>query len=649
MTKPLLSVEGLSVSFPTNRGLVHALQSVDLAVAAGGAHALVGESGSGKSTVILALLGLLGSAEVKARSLSFDGVDLLRKAAELRGRRLAVVFQDPSSSLNPALTIGSQVTEPLRVHAGLSTREAEAEGVALLSEVGLPRPQALMAAYPHQLSGGMKQRAAIAMGLASKPDLLLLDEPTTALDVTVEAGILDLLAKLRRDRGLSLLLVSHNLGIVDRLCDNATVLYAGRVVERGSVSEVLNAPRHPYARGLLEALPKRRHKGMLSPIPGSLPDLTKTDPGCNFRTRCPFAGEGCDAPQAASGRTHQVYCHKAELTAILPWPAPPELPPRPEPQGRLLEIEKLRRSFGNLKAVNEVSVSIQKGEILGLVGESGCGKSTLGRLILRLVDADGGEVVFAGETVPDNPPLSFRRSAQIVLQNPDTALNPRHTVGQIIRRPLEHFGIARGADTDREVTRLLELVRLSPTFVSRYPHQLSGGEKQRVGIARALASRPEFIICDEAVSALDVSVQAAILNLLAELRLKLGLTLLFISHDIGVIEHLSDRIAVMYGGEIMELGPTEAVLDPPFHPYTEALLSAVPVIGSRRPRLQLRGSPGAIHDSTGCRFALRCHRHIAGLCDTAEPPWRDLGDGHGTRCHIAADELARLEAIPADA
>ena len=643
-TDALLDVQGLSVVFPTPRGPAHALQSVDLVVPRGGALALVGESGSGKSTVILALLGLLGRAEVGARRVAFDGTNLLAEAAALRGRRLSVVFQDPSSSLNPALTVGAQVAEPLLLHSKLGAAAAWARAIELLGEVGLPRPAVLVNAYPHQLSGGMKQRAAIAMALAAEPELLLLDEPTTALDVTVEAGILDLLMGLRTKRGLSLLLVSHNLGIVDRLCDTATVLYAGRVVEAGTVAGVLQVPRHPYARGLLAAVPRRNATGPLAPIPGNLPDMTSPDPGCNFRPRCPFAAKGCELPQVLTSSPHPVRCHRADDVAGEAWPMPALDQGRPEASGTLLRAESMSRSFGLVRAVNDVSLEIARGEVLGMVGESGCGKSTLGRLLLRLVPADTGALEYDGISVSDPPPLAFRRQAQIVFQNPDTALNPRQTVGEIVRRPLAHFGLARGAAADREVERLLALVRLPPGYASRFPHQLSGGEKQRVGIARALASRPEFIICDEAVSALDVSVQAAILNLLAELRRDLGLTLLFISHDIGVIGHISDRVAVMYGGTVMELGRTEAVMSPPFHPYTEALLSAVPVIGGQgQGRLHLPGEQGAIHTGPGCRFAPRCHRRIGPVCVEQAPPWRDMGGGHRVLCHIPADELVRVE------
>lgn len=646
-TTPLLDIQGLSVAFPTSRGRTHALQSVDLAVPRGGAMALVGESGSGKSTVILALLGLLGGGDIEAQCMSFDGIDLQTQAALLRGRRLSVVFQDPSSSLNPALTVGSQVTEPLLVHGRLSAVSARARGIELLGEVGLPRAATLMNVYPHQLSGGMKQRAAIAMALAAEPDMLLLDEPTTALDVTVEAGILDLLMRLREQRGLSLLLVSHNLGIVDRLCDDATVLYAGRVVETGPVSDVLRTPRHPYSRGLLAAVPRRDHTRPLAPIPGGLPDLTKPDKGCNFRPRCPFSAAGCDQPQVLAGTAHAVLCHRANDVADEPWPAPEAILAPPAAGGEMLRAEHLSKRFGPVQAVNDASLGIATGEVLGVVGESGCGKSTLGRLLLRLLPANGGTLVFDGETVSAEPGIAFRRRAQIIFQNPDTALNPRQTVGVILTRPLQHFGLARGALAAKEVARLLEMVRLPSSYARRFPHQLSGGEKQRVGIARALASRPDFIICDEAVSALDVSVQAAILNLLAELRRDLGLTLLFISHDIGVIGHISDRIAVLYGGTVMELGPAHSVLSPPFHPYTEALLSAVPVIGGgRSDRIQLPGEQGAIYSGPGCRFALRCHRRVGPICADQPPPWRELGSnagGHKIRCHIPAEDLVRVE------
>ncbi|WP_158639079.1 dipeptide ABC transporter ATP-binding protein [Elioraea rosea] len=671
---PLLSLDALSVTYATGRGPLAALQDVSLAIPKGGAMGLVGESGSGKSSVVLAILGLLGEgARVTAAAARFDGHDLFAEAPALRGRRIGVVFQDPSAALNPALTVGSQVAEPLVLHRGMSQEDAAARAVSLLSEVGLPRAEAVARAYPHQLSGGMKQRAVIAGALACEPDLLLLDEPTTALDVTVEAQILDLLEGLRKSRGLSLLLVSHNLGIVDRLCDDLTVLYAGRVVEQGPAEALLGVPSHPYTRGLLGALPRadRGRIGRLVPIPGGLPDLTQPDPGCNFRARCAFAEPACAAPQvlapvrSGADASRLARCHKAGENLI--WPVPDEAVRRHRGEGDiLLAAEGLSRSFAlggllgrlsfrngiprlapqaEVRAVDGVTLSVRAGEVLGLVGESGCGKTTLGRLVLRLIASDSGTLRFAGELVPDKPGAAFRRRAQIVFQNPDSSLNPRKTVAEIIRRPVTLFGIARGAEADAEVDRLLELVRLSPAYRGRYPHQLSGGEKQRIGIARALASRPDFLVCDEAVSALDVSVQAAVLNLLDDLRDRLGVAYLFISHDIGVIAHVADRIAVMYRGKVVEEGPARAVLAPPYHPYTEALLSAVPLVGSSgraAARIRLAGDVSSAAGAGGCPFAHRCPRRIGPVCDTVVPPVLEPKKGHRIACHLPLETLAAV-------
>jgi peptide/nickel transport system ATP-binding protein len=677
----LLEIEGLSVAYPTARGWLKALDDVSLSIPAGGVLGLVGESGSGKSSVVMALLGLLGaSARVRASRITFDGQDLLAAAALLRGRRIGVVFQDTSAVLNPALTIGQQVSEPWLVHLRLPRKEAWARATASLAEMGIARPAQVMNCYPHQLSGGMKQRVAIATTLATDPDLLLLDEPTTALDVTVEAQILDLLDRLRARRSLSMLLVSHNLAIVDRLCDQVAVLYAGRVMETGPAARVLDRPRHPYTKGLLAALPRPdlAHPGRLSSIAGSLPDLVLPDPGCNFRPRCAFAAVGCEQPQALRGQQHLARCHRDAETAALPWPgdavsagpASVETVPvarapasrtqvggRERGAGPLLQANGLSRRFttGGLLhrlsgrvgrevlAVDDVSLVVHAGEIVGLVGESGCGKSTLGRLLLRLISADSGMIRFKGTNIGERPDLAFRRSAQIVFQNPDTALNPRQTVGTILLRPLRRFGLAGGDATSGEIDRLLELVRLPPSYADRYPHQLSGGEKQRVGIARALATRPDFMVCDEAVSALDVSVQAAMLNLLSDLRDELGMAYLFISHDIGVIAHIADRVAVMYSGSLVEEGQVRDVLRPPYHPYTELLLRSVPVIGNRRAGVGEAWPITSADRATavsGCKFAKLCPRKLGPICDSAQPPWQEVDRDHRIRCHIPLSTLA---------
>ena len=654
-----LQVDALSVAYPTRAGLLQALDGVSLSIASGGVLGLVGESGSGKSTVVLALLGLLGpSARIQAQRLVFDGHDLLNGAPAMRGRRIGVVFQDTAAALNPALTIGAQVTEPMRVHLGTERRIAWQRGTELLAEMGIPRPAQVMQSYPHQLSGGMKQRVGIAAALASEPDLLLLDEPTTALDVTIEAQILSLLDELRSRRNLAMLLVSHNLGIVDRLCDTVSVLYAGRLVEAGTTGEVLHRPRHPYTKGLLAALPRpdRPHAGRLAPIKGNLPDLCAPDPGCNFRPRCAFASVGCERPQRLSGDRHQVSCHRVEAIADLPWPAEPAMAAAPAVatvplvEAHELSIrfdsggwlERLLGKTAGVVAVDRVSLTIRNGEVLGLVGESGCGKSTLGRLLLRLLPARSGTLRFAAAEVGARPDAHFRQRAQVVFQNSDTSLNPRQTVGVILGRAVRWFAIASiESEVATEVDRLLDLVRLPRAYAQRYPHQLSGGEKQRVGIARALASRPRFLVCDEAVSALDVSVQAAVLNLLRDLRDELGVTYLFISHDIGVIAHIADRVAVMYQGTIVEEGPVGDVLHPPYHPYTELLLSSVPLIGKRRGVVSTPAArPAPV--TGGCKFANRCARRVGSICDSVPPPLQPAGPNHAIRCHIPLPQLAAV-------
>jgi peptide/nickel transport system ATP-binding protein len=663
----LLAVDGLSVQYATPRGAVRALDDVSFAIPAGGALGLVGESGSGKSTVALALLDLLAAeATLTARAMQFDGTDLLARRRALRGDRISLVFQDPSQALNPAILVGRQIAEPLVRHRGLTPTAAFARAVELLAEVGIPRPADVAAAYPHQLSGGMKQRALIATALGCQPRLLVLDEPTTALDVTIEAQILDLLDDLRARRGLSLLFVSHNLGVIERLCDEVCVLYAGRVVERGATATLFADPRHPYTRGLLGSLPRptQGRLSRLTPIPGGFPDLIAPPPGCIFAERCGLAEPRCAAPQPliepAPG--HVARCWKAPtLDPVSTSDTPRNIAAVHRGGEQLLNAEDLTKRFHiggwfarrrpAVSAVDQVSIRVDAGEVVGLVGESGCGKSTLGRLLLRLVDPDAGSIHLAGADLAQASGKrlkALRKLAQMVFQNPDGSLNPRKTVRQILRRPIKLQGLARGAAADTRVDEILARVRLPVAYASRYPHQLSGGEKQRVSIARALATEPRFIVLDEATSALDVSVQAAVLNLLADLRDELGVAYLLISHDLSVVAHLADRICVMYRGALVEQGRADQVLAPPYHPYTEALLSAVPVVGDARRsagRVRLKGGVVTDRPIAGCRFHDRCPRFLGEICTTIDPPPVAAADGHTIRCHIPPHELAALPSV----
>ncbi|WP_054208754.1 dipeptide ABC transporter ATP-binding protein [Bosea vaviloviae] len=605
----MLEIDDLTVRYRTAGGEIEALSSVTLEARKGSTLALVGESGSGKSTIALAAMGLLpAEATVPLGRILFDGADILTMDAEarrqLRGSRIGLVFQDPFSVLNPSLRIGDQVGEGLVHHRGFTAERAFARAIELLDEVGIVKPEAVAKAYPHELSGGMRQRALIAGALASEPELLILDEPTTALDVTIEAQILDLLEDLRVRRGLTMVFISHNLGVVRRIADEVAVLYGGQIVEQGATEDVLQRPVHPYTKGLLAAIPRiGRRMARLAAIPGRLPDLRNPPAGCRFAPRCPFATDDSDKPQRLLPvGERMVRCSSAEALRETPWPVQQETVSAatgaaPTGSGPVVEVENLTKSFVlsrgalrwerwrpvrdtlSIKPVDDISLTIAPGEVVGLVGESGSGKTTLGRTILRLIEADSGLIRIAGETVSDKPQSALeamRRAAQIVFQNPDSSLNPRKTIRELLGRPIARFGLAPKSEIPKRVDELLDLIRLPAHYADRYAHQMSGGEKQRVGIARALATQPKFIVCDEPVSALDVSVQAAIVNLLADLRDRLGVAYLFISHDISVVAHLADRVAVMHHGKMVEIGPAEQIMQAPTHPYTIKLLSAVP-------------------------------------------------------------------------
>lgn len=659
-----LSVERLSVAYRAGGRDRAVLRDVSFRVGRGEAYGLVGESGCGKSTVALTAVRYLPRAgRITAGRVAMDGEDVTAldrdQLRRLRAQTVSMVYQDPGKALNPTLRIGKQVAEIFTL-AGASQAQAQERAAEMLRRVRISDPKRVMERYAHQLSGGMQQRIAIAMALAKDPALLILDEPTTGLDATVEAEVLDLIVHLRREFGTSILFISHNLAVVAKMCDRVGVLYAGMLVEEGPTAELFNAPRHPYTVALLRCLPRageRKDHNRLDTIPGTLPAPGARITGCPFADRCALADDLCrrELPQLIDLGGRFARCHYHERAASLPRQTPAEvkLPATRPDAAPVLKIDRLNKTFRSgdhaLRAVADVSLAIGTGETLGLVGESGSGKTTFARLLLGLLPPDEGGVV-ALDARPLPPLLEERaedqvKALQIVFQNPDSALNRAHSVRRIIGRALSRLG---GLSGDALKTRLLELiqsVRLSERHLAVKPRQLSGGLKQRVAIARAFAGEPRLVVCDEPTSALDVSVQAAILNLLADLQAERQVSYIFISHDLGVVRYLSDKIAVLYLGRIMELGSSERVFDGPHHPYTEALLSAVPRLEGDQPsRIRLEGEiPSASNPPSGCVFHTRCPRKLGPICEEAEPPFVEEEAGHSLRCHIPIADLAKLQ------
>jgi peptide/nickel transport system ATP-binding protein len=665
---PTVAVEHMDVSYRVRGQDRRALRDVSFQIGGGESYGLVGESGSGKSTVALALTRYLPrNGRVSAGSIRINGADPVAMGSaalrDLRARTVSMVYQEPGRALNPSIKVGRQVAEVYEI-AGLGRAEALERAEAMLRKVQISDPHRVMDRYPHQLSGGMAQRVVIAMALAAEPSLLILDEPTTALDATVESEVLDLVAELREEFATSVLFISHNLAVIAKMCDRVGVLYAGELIEEGPAREVFDQPRHPYTVGLLRCIPRRGQRkdhGRLDTIPGFLPTPGDEPTGCIFAPRCPIAEDECRAapPPAfpvGDGRTSRCYLH--EQTENLPRNTPVNLdiPPVRDADRPVVRLERLSKTFGSrgeaVKALVGVDLSLELGETLGLVGESGSGKTTLARALLGLIPPDDGSVIdLDGEPVAPDARRRTRdqlKALQIVFQNPDSALNRRHSVRRLISQPLSRLAGLSGARLRERLADLVRSVRMEDRQLSLRPSQLSGGLKQRVAIARAFAGGPRIVVCDEPTSALDVSVQAAILNLLVDLQAKEQVTYLFISHDLGLVRYLSDRIAVLYLGRIMEVGPAETVFAGPHHPYTEALLSAVPSLDGQRPdRIRLQGEiPSAANPPSGCVFHTRCPRKLStGECESTEPPLREVAPGHLMSCHIPIDQLTVLQRV----
>ncbi|WP_428952417.1 dipeptide ABC transporter ATP-binding protein [Streptomyces sp. cg35] len=666
----LLEVTDLHVEFDGKP----AVRGVDLSLRRGEVLGLVGESGSGKSATALALLGLLpGNATVRG-SVRLDGQELVgasdRDLSRVRGARIGVVFQDPLSAFTPVYRIGDQIAEAVRAHRDVSREAARERAVELLDLVGIPRARERADAYPHEFSGGMRQRAMIAMAMANDPDVIVADEPTTALDVTIQAQVLDVLRTARRETGAALVLVSHDLGVVAGTADRVAVMYAGRVVENGPVDEVFRAPGMPYTLGLLGAVPRIDEAAqVLVPVPGAAPGAGEPGRGCAFAPRCPLAEERCLAgvpePEAV-GAGHTAACLRSgEVAGLAPRDVFP-VPEIPRPDSHLpdskavLKVRGLARTFpvhkgnafkrrvGSVYAVDGVDLDIGRGETLALVGESGSGKSTTLFELLELKRPEGGDIELFGRSV-DGLGTAGRRAVrqrvQIVFQDPMASLDPRMPVGDIVTEPLRAQGTDR-ATAARRAPALLELVGLDPAHTERYPHEFSGGQRQRIGIARALSVEPDLLVLDEPVSALDVSVQAGVLNLLRRLKAELGLAYLFVSHDLSVVRHIADRVSVMYLGRTVESGPVQDVFERPLHPYTQALLSAVPVPdpprerARQRERILLTGDPPSPTERyAGCRFRARCAVYAElgaperARCEGEVPVAPDPGH-HGAACHF---------------
>jgi peptide/nickel transport system ATP-binding protein len=657
--KPLLSVDQLVTEFGDGPHAMRVVDGISFQVAAGETYALLGESGCGKSMTALSLMRLLpDGGRIAAGSVQLNGQDVLalpeRDMRDVRGGGMAMIFQEPMLALNPVIKVGTQIAEALVLHQKLTGAAAWEAARELLDAVGVPDAARRLESYPFELSGGLRQRVMIAMALAGKPKLLIADEPTTALDVTIQAQVLEVLRHLRAGQRMGMLLITHDLGVVAENADRVGVMYAGELVEEGARDAFFSSPQHPYSRMLFEALPRQGDGGRLTTIPGQVPGFDKPMPGCRFAPRCPFAVARCRAetPGWQTINDQRVRCH---LAGTLPARGERDVTVHSTPAQKaapLLQVDGLkvhfpvRRGFiqhtvGQVRAVDGVSLSIQAGRTLALVGESGCGKTTVGKALLRLIEPTAGTIVLGGETIGANNVSTLRRQAQMVFQDPFSSLNPRMRVADILLEGMDALGVGAAGDRRNAVAHLLRQVGLPDDAGGRYPHAFSGGQRQRIAIARALAVSPRLVICDEPTSALDVSVQAQILNLLKDLQDSLGLAYLFITHNLAVVDYLAHDVAVMYLGRIVEQGAAADVLRAPRHPYTQALVSAIPRIEPQTGQgiIRLAGDqPSPLNPPSGCHFHPRCS-HASDVCRKTYPDPTTLGEGHWTRCHWVAGRL----------
>lgn len=670
----LLDVDGLNVEFTVKDGRIKALRDVSISLQKGETLGIAGESGSGKSTLALAILRYLdNNAHVPSGEINFKGQDLLEMSKDelrsLRGNHIAHVAQNASTALNPSMRIGAQIREAIIRYQDVSGKDEAMQRVYdVLEQVNIPDPQETAQRYPSELSGGQQQRVLIAIGLSCQPELLILDEPTTGLDVTTQAKLLDLIEELKSTFDIGIVLITHNLSVIAQIADRVNILYAGEMMEKGDVTDVFTDPANPYTQALLATTPELHKNKELRQIPGQIPELNNVPEGCIFSERCEFATEACRGSpiqMESVSPGHETRCTRWETAVADPIRAH-EAPPRSSNPGEpIIKAENLvkhydpgtffQRHFTDhnpVQAVRGVDLEVREGETVGLVGESGCGKSTLGRTLLGLHDVTSGTIRYRGtpmESLSKSEMNDFRQECQIIFQDPEASLNPRKQIRTIIGWPIQKFtDLAEQARKER-IDELLDQVGLNANMKTKYPHELSGGEQQRVSIARAFAANPSLIILDEPVSALDVSVQASILNLLDDLREEYNTSYLLISHDMGVIQSVTDRLIVMYLGEVIETGQIEEVLEPPYHPYTRALLSSIPSlqpdVASNRIRLQ-GDVPSARVPPTGCSFHTRCPQKIGGVCETEDPDLEATGAGttgsgsHCVSCHLDENDIS---------